>query len=168
MAVARVSLGAIGGAQCRRVAQRLRAQKDLQRRLAESVRKESKVPLRATRAAWRTVEVTSERDGHVDPDYSRQLRRRIGAATGTSPLPLGARIGVNHVQVDRQYGKTLTYGMDGLGRWRHPIFQNEQGTKPWTSQIGREVFYRTLFGFTEHWREGLEQEMEQTVRRIER
>lgn len=133
---------------------------DLRRRMIREIRKAGDPALQATKAAWMGVEVTSTQGG----GSSSGLRGRVAAATRISVLGSGIRIRVEPGQVDPTYGKALSYGLDGLGRWRHPVFGNREN---WTQQAGQEVFYKTLERFEPRWRAGIEKAMDETAALIE-
>lgn len=133
---------------------------DLQRKLTRAVRKEGAPALAAVRAKWAGVDVTSTRGG----GSSSGLRARVAAATRMQVLGTAIRIKVDSKKVDPRYGRQLTFGLDGLGRWRHPVFGNR---KVWTEQKGQEVFYSTLTGYAPRWRAGIARAMEDVARQIE-
>lgn len=162
MAAALVWTKVHGQEQYRALAQRLReaGRGDLQRKLTKAIRREGDPALRAVQAAWMTVEVTSSRGG----GSSSGLRARVAAATRISILGSGIRIRVEGKRVDPVYGRSLSYGLDGLGRWRHPVFGNRE---VWEQQRGQEVFYSTLRRYETRWRAGIEQAMEETARQIQ-
>jgi len=145
-----------------RLANRLREAADggLQRDLTAALVQESPAALAATRSAWAGVEVTSSRGG----GSSSGLRGRVAAATSVRPAARGVHFEVNPDGVDPAYGRTLSWGLDGLGRWRHPVFGNRHA---WETQVGQEVFFKTLRGREPQWRAGLERACERTARRIE-
>jgi hypothetical protein len=145
----------------KRLARRLKeaGRGDLQRKLTRSIRREGDPALRAVRAAWGTVDVTSEAGG----GSSSGLRARVAAATRISILGSGIRIRVEPKRVDPTYGKTLSFGLDGLGRWRHPVFGNRE---VWRQNAGQEVFYKTLLTFEPKWRAAIQKAMEETAREI--
>jgi hypothetical protein len=146
----------------RALSRRLReaGQRGLQRELTRAIRKEGDGALRAVKAAWMTVDVQSSRGG----GESSGLRGRVAAATRISVLQSGIRIRVESSRVDPAYGRALSFGLDGLGRWRHPVFGNP---KVWESQKGQEVFYKTLERYEPRWRAGIERAMEDIARQIE-
>ena len=78
------------------------------------------------------------------------------------PYPGGVTVEVESAAVDGRYGRTLAYGLDGLGRWRHPVFGNDQA---WAQQFGQEVFFRTLRG--RGWESRLERVVDDVAREIE-
>ena len=84
-------------------------------------------------------------------------------ATRIESTPTGVQIAVEPSAVDPAYGRALSFGLDGLGRWRHPVFGN---TRAWEQQYGQEVFYSTLTGRT--WETGLGRVVDQVAREIER
>lgn len=132
----------------------------LQGRLTGTVRADGATVLAAVRAAWMGVEVTSTRGG----GSSSGLRARVAAATSATPIPDGVRVEVEASAVDPVYGGSLTRGLNGMGRWRHPVFGDPD---TWTQQAGQEVFYSTLRRFEPSWRAGLERVVDQTAREIE-
>lgn len=150
-----------GQDQYKRLARRLKeaGRGDLQRRLTREIRRAGDPALRAVQAKWLTVDVTSTQGGGSHSG----LRARVAAATRISILGNGIRIRVESNRVDPRYGRTLTYGLDGLGKWRHPVFGNRNA---WTQQSGQEVFFSTLTGFESTWRAGVERAMEATAREI--
>ncbi|MFC5996954.1 hypothetical protein ACFQE5_22340 [Pseudonocardia hispaniensis] len=162
MAAALVWTKIHGQEQYRALARRLReaGRGDLQRKLTKAIRAEGDPALRAVRAAWMTVDVTSSRSG----GSSSGLRARVAAATRISILGSGIRIRVEGKRVDPVYGRSLSYGLDGLGRWRHPVFGNRE---VWEQQRGQEVFYSTLRRYESRWRAGIEQAMADVARQIE-
>lgn len=145
----------------KRLARRLReaGRGDLQRKLTREIRRQGDPALRAVRTAWGGVDVTSEGDG----GESSGLRARVAAATRISILGNGIRIRVESRRVDPQYGRALTFGLDGLGRWRYPLFGNRER---WFTNRGQEVFYSTVGGFESTWRAGVEKAMNETARQI--
>lgn len=156
-----------GQDQYKRLAKRLRdaGRGDLQRRLTREIRRQGNPALAAVKSAWATVDVRSEGDG----GESSGLRSRVAAATRVSILGSGIRIRVEGRRVDPRYGRSLTYGLNGLGRWRHPVFPDPSKTRgewTWTQQWGQEVFYKTLERFEGTWRAGIERAMEETAREI--
>lgn len=164
--MAQISVVKIQGAdEYKRLARRLKdaGRGDLQRRLTREIRREGSPALQAVKRAWLGVDVTSSGGGSVAPDNSTGLRARAAAATRISILGSGIRVRTEGKRVDPVYGRTLTYGLDGLGRWRHPVFGNRNA---WESQQGQEVFYSTLTRFESRWRRGVQRAMEQTARII--
>lgn len=133
---------------------------DLQRKMTKSIRREGQPALRAVKAAWLRVDVSSSAGGGT---ASTGLRRRVSAATRISILGSGIRIRVEPKQVDPAYGKSLTFGLDGLGRWRHPVY----GRDIWVQQYGEEVFFKTLEPFEARFRAGIQDAMAETAREIE-
>lgn len=133
---------------------------DLRRDLVREIRAEGQPALAATRAAWPTVDVTSSRGGGT---ASTGLRARIAAATKIQVQQNGIRVHVNPRQVDARYGRTLTFGMNNMGRWKHPVFGNRNY---WESQYGQEVFYKTLERYEPRWRRGIERAMDRTARKL--
>ena len=146
-----------------RLASRLRqaAGGGLQQELVDGLRREAPAALDAVRAAWMGVEVTSSRGGGT---ASTGLRARVAAATEWEATGRGVHFEVDAIAVDPAYGRTLTWGLYGYGRWRHPVFGNREA---WTQQRGEEVFFKTLFGREPQWREELEQACERVARQIE-
>lgn len=114
-----------------------RAAAELSYRLTGALQAEADTALAAVRAAWRGVDVTSSRGG----GSTSGLRARIAAATQVRRTGDGVVIEVESGSVDPRYGRTLAYGLNGMGRWRHPVFGNELA---WTQQYGQEVFFATL------------------------
>lgn len=149
--------------QYRALTRRLRDQGrgDLQRKLTRRIRTVGTPAVAATRAAWKTVDVTPPEGAGRK---STGLRARVAAATRVSILQSGISIRVEPKQVDTRYGRSLSYGLDGLGRWRHPVYGNQN---VWTQQYGQEVFFKTLERFETAWQAGIEQAMEDTARQIE-
>lgn len=152
----------IGAEQYKALAKRLKkaGRGDLQRKLTRNIRKVGDPALRATKSAWMGVEVSSTRGG----GKSSGLRGRVAGATRISILGSGIRIRVEPKQVDPAYGKSLSFGLDGLGRWRHPVYGNPL---VWTQQTGQEVFYKTLTAYEPKFRKGVEEAMEEIAREIE-
>lgn len=150
-----------GQDQYKQLARRLKqaGRGDLQRRLTKEIRRAGDPGLRAVQTAWMGVDVTSTRGG----GKSSGLRARVAAATRISILGSGIRIRVEPKRVDPRYGRGLSYGLNGLGRWRHPVFGNRE---VWADQTGQEVFYRTLLRFESRWRAGVEKAMDETAREI--
>lgn len=132
----------------------------LQERLAAGVRDEGDSVLGAVRAAWMGVEVTSTGSG----GSSSGLRARVAAATTASPLPNGVRIEVDARAVDGAYGPTLVRGLNGQGRWRHPVFGN---TDAWTQQTGQNVFEPTIRENEPRFEAGLQRVIDEVAREIE-
>ncbi|MDN5853523.1 MAG: hypothetical protein L0K86_11890, partial [Actinomycetia bacterium] len=113
-----------------RLARRFRsAAGEVQPRLAAGVVAEAPAALAAVRAAWLGVEVTSTRGG----GSSSGLRARVAAATNVEPTGRGVRFAVDGSQVDPAYGRSLAWYLNGVGRWRHPVFGNEN---VWSQQWG--------------------------------
>lgn len=154
-----------GAEQYKRLARRLAdaGRGDLQRRLTREIRREGADALSDVRRAWRTVDVRSSGGGVVPPDRSTGLRRRVAAATRISVLGSGIRIRVEGKRVDPVYGQSLSRGLDGLGRWRYPVFGNRAVRG---ENFGQEVFYRTLRRHEPRWRRGVIRAMEATAREI--
>jgi hypothetical protein len=132
----------------------------LQRKLTAAIRAEGPGALAAVRSAWRGVEVDSTRGG----GSSSGLRGRAAAATRRKSIANGVSFEVEPSSVDPVYGKSLSYGLDGLGRWRHPVWGN---TRVWTQQTGQEVFFKTLRGYEAAWRNRLERAIDEVAREIE-
>lgn len=149
----------------KRLAARLKKEangRQLQRRLTREIRRAGDPALQAVKAAWMTVDVTSSQGGGTK---STGLRARVAAATRISILGSGIRIRVESNRVDPRYGRSLTKGLDGLGRWRHPVYG--RWTADGAQQYGQEVFYSTLSRYETQWRAGVERAMEETARAIE-
>lgn len=164
--MAEIALIKIQGAEeYKRLARRLKeaGRGDLQRKLTREIRREGDPALRAVRRAWLGVDVTSTGGGTVAPDRSTGLRARAAAATRISILGSGIRIRTEGKKVDPVYGQSLTKGLDGLGRWRHPVFGNRL---VWEQQQGQEIFYSTLTRYEAAWRRGVVRAMEETAREI--
>lgn len=144
-----------GSAALRRKADQLRrlAGSDFEAKLAQTIRDESRAVLVDVRAAALAVEVTSSRGGTAPPvggygpPQPRRLRGRIAGATYVSATKQGVSFRVSGKRVGR-YGTALARYLDGtLGnskRWRHPVFQNPQGTAPWTWEQGQPWFFVTI------------------------
>lgn len=130
----------------------------LQPRLVQALQQDAAPALAAVRAAFMGVQVTSSKGG----GSSSGLRARVAAATRIETTAGGVQIAVEPSQVDAAYGRALSYGLDGLGRWRHPVFGN---TRVWEQQYGQEVFYSTLTGRS--WETGLGRVIDQVAREIE-
>lgn len=133
---------------------------DLQRKLTRAIRRQGAPALKATQAAWHTIDVQSQGDSRSG---GSGLRARVASATRLSILGSGIRIRVEARRVDGRYGRQLTYGLNGLGRWRYPLFGDREH---WHQNWGREVFHKTLQGFAKEWRNSVEQAMETTAREI--
>ena len=134
---------------------------DLQRKLTRAIRQEGAPALAAVRSAFLSIDVTSA--SGPGGGGSTGLRGRVAAATRISILGSGIRVQVNAKRVDPRYGRTLTYGLDGLGRWRYPIYGNRNN---WGQNYGTEVFYTTLRRFEPNWRRGIQRAMDDTARQI--
>lgn len=159
--VGEISWSAVAAAdQYRALSRRLReaGRGDLQRKLTRGIRAEGAAMLRATQAAWLGVDV-----GPGDSGKSTGLRARTAAATRISILQSGIRMQVAGRRVDARYGQSLTRGLDGLGRWRHPVWGNRE---VWTQQYGQEVFYRTARSFEPRFRARIQRVMEDVARQI--
>ena len=156
-----ISWNAIAAAdEYRRLAARLReaGRGDLQRKLTRGIRREGAAMLRTTQREWLSVDVTPG-----DSGKSTGLRSRTAAATRISILRSGIRMAVAGRRVDARYGQSLTRGLDGLGRWRHPVYGNRE---VWTQQYGREVFYTTARRFEPRFRAGIGRVMEEFAQEI--
>lgn len=147
----------------KQLARRLReaSRGDLQRKLTKQIRRAGDPGLRAVQSAFLGIEVQSSAGGGGG---STGLRARVSAATRISVLGSGIRIRVDPKRVDPAYGRALTFGLNGLGRWRHPVFGNRN---IWEIQTGTEVFYATLTRFENRWRAGVEKAMDETKQMIE-
>lgn len=158
-----VTVRVTGRQRLARLAARLReaAAGGLRDDLADGLEQESPAALSAVRAAWMGVDVTSSRGGGT---ASTGLRARVAAATDWEAEGLTVHFEVDAIAVDPAYGRTLTWGLDGYGRWRHPVFGNRE---VWEQQSGEEVFFKTLFGHEPAWAAALERACERTARRIE-
>ena len=134
---------------------------DLQRKLTREIRRQGDPALTAVKAAWLGIDVTPPAG---DAGKSTGLRQRVSNATRISILGTGIRIRVESKRVDPRY-PSLPYYLNGLGRkpWRHPVFGN---TEVWKTQYGEEVFFKTLEGYEDKWRAGIEKAMEATAREI--
>lgn len=134
---------------------------DLQRKLTREIRRQGDPALTAVKAAWLGIDVTPPAG---DAGKSTGLRQRVSNATRISILGNGIRIRVESKRVDPRY-PSLPYYLNGLGRkpWRHPVFGN---TEVWKTQYGKEVFFKTLEGYEDKWRAGIEKAMEATAREI--
>ena len=129
---------------------------ELSYRLSGALQEEGQQALAEVRAAWLGVEVQSSRGG----GGSTGLRARVAAATVAKPHPGGVTIEVESGRVG-DYGRTLVYGLNGMGRWRHPVFGNDL---VWAQQYGQEVFYRTLRG--RGWESRLQRVVDDVAREI--
>lgn len=149
-------------ARLQRLARRLReaGAGGLQRRLVEGVVDEAQPALAAVRAAWLGVEVSSEGSG----GSSSGLRARTAAATDVEPTGRGVRFAVDGAQIDPAYGRSLAWYLNGVGRWRHPVFGN---TNAWTTQRGETVFAPTLRAHEPLWLARLERVCDEVAREIE-
>lgn len=158
----RFRVGATGKAAVEAAARRFEraASGGLQSRLVQGLNQEAPSALTETRAAWLGVEVSSTRGG----GSSSGLRARAAGATTSSPTGRGVKFEVEPAAVDPVYGKSLSYGLDGLGRWRHPVFGN---TNAWTQQRGQEVFFKTLRGHEPGFEGQLARVVDQVAREIE-
>jgi hypothetical protein len=158
-----VEMQVAGAQQYRELSARLRgaARGDLQRRLNGAIRNEGQPALNAVQHALRTVRITPSARLK-----GRQtgLRQRVADATRISVLQSGISIRVEPGRVDPRYGKSLSYGVDGLGRWRHPVFGNRN---VWVAQQGEEVFFSNLTQHEASWRAGIERAMRDMTRTIE-
>lgn len=144
---------------------------DLQRQMTREIRRAGTPAMQAAQRRFRTVDVRM-----VDPPgpgsgaKSTRLRERVANATRISVLGRGISIRVEPKRVDNRYGRALTYGIDGLGRWRHPVHANPNLDKSewtWVEQTGQEVFYVTLKRYHNRWQKAVVDAMEQTKRQIE-
>lgn len=131
----------------------------LQGRLVQGLNQEASSALAETRAAWLGVDVTSSRGG----GSSSGLRARVAAATSSAPTGRGVKFEVDPAGVDPVYGRSLTYGLNGMGRWRHPVF----GRPPWQQQTGQEVFFKTLRGHEAAFEGRLARVVDQVAREIQ-
>jgi hypothetical protein len=152
--------------QYKRLARELRnaGRGDLQRQLVREIRRTGSPALQAVQRAFLKIDVQSTQGGGRK---STGLRSRVSAATRISVLGSGISIRVEPRRVDNRsprYGRALTYGLDGLGRWRHPVYGNRL---VWTEQTGYEVFYRSLKRYETAWRAGVVRAMQETARKIE-
>jgi hypothetical protein len=137
---------------------------DLQRELSRAVRQEGDPTVRAVRAAWLSIEVTSSRGGTVAPDVSTGLRRRVAAATGVSATKTGVRVTVSGRMIDPVYGTALAWYLNASGRpWRHPVFGRRD---TWVEQRGREVFFSTVRARQPAFRAAIAAAMESTARKF--
>lgn len=130
----------------------------LQPKCTAGIVEESVPALAAVKAAWLTVEVDSSRGG----GSSSGLRGRAAAATSASPTSLGVRFEVDPGGIDPAYGRSLSWGLNGMGRWRHPVF----GSSRWTQQTGEEVFFSTLRGFEPAYVRRMERVLDEVSRTI--
>lgn len=133
---------------------------DLQRRLNREIRREGAGALQAVRRAWLGIDVTSSpsRGG----GESSGLRSRTAAATRIQVLQSGIRVSVAGNRVDPRYGRSLTRGLNGMGRWRFPVWGNREA--PWVQNFGEEVFYTTLRRYEPRWRRGVQRVMDDVAR----
>lgn len=157
-----ITISVSGRARLAEVARRLRAAGEggLQQRITEGIVEASPAALTAVRAAWLGVDVTSTKGG----GSSSGLRGRIANATDVVPLPKGVRFQVDGAQVDPAYGRSLAWYVNGVGRWRHPVFGN---TEAWTQQTGEVVFAPTLRAQESAYRMQLERVLDEVAREIE-
>lgn len=140
---------------------------DLQRSMVKQIRRHGSPALQAAQRAFLGIDVQSSDGGGTK---STGLRARVAAATRISVLGSGISIRVEPRRVDNRYGRALSFGLDGLGRWRHPVYADPTKTREdwtWVEQTGREVFYRSLKRYESVWRRGVEQAMQETARKIE-
>lgn len=138
----------------------------LRRKLNNAVRNEGRAALRAVQRAWMTVDVTSSAGGGTK---STGLRSRVAAATRIQILGSGIRVSVQASKVDPVYGRSLTYGLNGLGRWRYPVFPDPDKTRAewtWRQNVGQEVFHTTLRRFEPRWRRGIQKAMDEIAAEI--
>lgn len=136
---------------------------DLQRQLTREVRRVGDPALRAAQSGFRGISVQSSAGG----GGSSGLRASVANATAIRIVKGGISIQVYPRRMDnrhRPWGRSLSYGLDGLGRWRHPVFGNRN---VWVEQTGQEVFYRSLKRFESRWRAGIEKAMDETARKLE-
>lgn len=151
-----------GDDRLRRLADRLdSAAAGFDARMVRALQGESGQALSAVQAAFLTVEVSSPKGG----GYSSGLRGRVAAATHAYPSGSGTRFEVESAQVDPAYGNTLSFGINGLGRWRAPTF-GRTSAGSWHTQRGQEVFGKTLRGWEAAWRARLERELDEVAREI--
>lgn len=145
-----------------RAARRLReaGEGGLQARITAAIVEASPAALAAVRAAWLGVDVQSTRGG----GSSSGLRGRIAGATDFVPIGRGVRFQVDGAQVDPAYGRSLAWYVNGVGRWRHPVFGN---TNAWTQQSGETVFAPTLRAQEPQYRMQLERVLDEVAREIE-
>ena len=134
---------------------------DLKRKINRNIKRAGEPALTAVRAATLRIDVTSTGRG----GQSRQLRRRVAAATKISTLPSGIRIGVRGRQIDPRYGRSLAFLLYGQGTWRHPVFGDQDVL---VEQQGQDAFFETLRPFRREWQAAIEQAMEETVRELDR
>lgn len=165
MPVLRIKVKVSSTAKLDRLARRLNAEADggMQAELTKALNAEGPKARKQVAAAFQGVQVTAipSRGG----GKSSGLRARVGAATTTNPVHRGVRVEVESNLVDPKYGNTLSWGLNGLGRWRHPTF-GRRGAGQWVSQRGEEVFFKTMRGHT-GWAPRLERALEKVARRIE-
>ncbi|MGD9989310.1 hypothetical protein [Pseudonocardia sp.] len=165
MAVLRIRVKVSSTAKLDRLARRLREAADggLQSELTKGVVTEAPRALAEVRTSFKGVQITAtpSRGG----GRSTGLRARVAAATTAEPHMQGARFEVDPQAVDTAYGRTLSWGVDGLGRWRHPTF-GRTGKGQWVTQKGQEVFFKTLRGHP-GWEPRLERALDKVARRIE-
>lgn len=158
-----ISWSAVDTAQrYRQLSRRLReaGRGDLQRKLTRGIRSEGAAMLRATQREWLGVNVRSYGAGGGE---STGLRARTAAATRISILQTGIRMSVAGKRVDPRYGQSITRGLDGLGRWRYPVFGNRE---VWAQNYGSEVFYTTARRFEPRFRSRITRVMEDVAREI--
>lgn len=124
------------------------------------VRGEQPDVLARLRAAWMGIDVQSSRGG----GSSSGLRARVAAATRAEPIPGGVRYWVDGAAVDPGYGRSLTWYLDGFGRWRHPVYGHEDR---WTQQTGQEVFFATLAAVAPRVENDINRVIDEVARRIE-
>lgn len=140
---------------------------DLQRKLTRSIKREGDTALRQVKSRWPTIDVRSAKGGTAPPDRSTGLRARAAAATRIQVLQTGIKISVQGSKVDPRYGRSLTKGLNGLGRWRYPVFGRRANPQDWQQNYGTEIFYSTLTRHDPAWRRGIERAMDETARQIE-
>jgi CubicO group peptidase (beta-lactamase class C family) len=134
---------------------------DLQRQLTRGIRREGAGMLRATQQRWQSIQVTEAPS--AGGGKSTGLRMRTAAATRIQILRSGIRMTVRSSQVDPRYGRSLTRGLDGLGRWRHPVFGNRN---VWVQNFGQEIFYTTGRSWEPRFRRGVVRVMDDVARQI--
>jgi len=136
----------------------------LQRKMRRNIRAAAQPAVADLRTAVMGVDVTSTRGGVARPDSSTMLRSRIASAIRVSATANRVDIRVNGRLVDPTYGDSLTRGVTGQGRWRHPVF----GRDVWTQQRGVSWFYPTLARHELAFRRAVEQAMAETARELAR
>lgn len=161
MAGVGIKIGVSGQDRFRRAANRLdeAAHGGLKRRIVDAVRQEAQPALREVRQAWLGVDVTSSRGGGTK---STGLRARTAGATHISDRAGGVHFEVNGAEVG-PYGRSLSFYLDGIGRWRHPVF----GHDPWVQQYGQEVFSKTIRAHEQQWAAAIGRVLDDVARSIE-